>query len=285
VAKVLEIEALFRQQVPGDPRWSPDGGWIVFTLAFTDAERNAGGSALWVMSADGTPPRPLTRGRKGAGAPARETHPRWSPDGSRIAFFSDRDGEVGLWLLPAFGGEAEPLTGAEAGHGPIMTDAFFAGLEWSPDGERLLFAAQEPPPPGTETIEPVPEIDYGETYGHVRSRIQLWSLELRSGTVQRLTEGDWDCGDPRWTPDGRSILFVSNRSGDEGPVSASMCKNYDLWLVPAGGGPARPLTETPAPTSPRVLRRTGARSRSSRDAAADRTGTTTSSACSTGRRA
>jgi dipeptidyl aminopeptidase/acylaminoacyl peptidase len=247
VARVLEIEALFRQQAPSDPRWSPDGRWLVFALGFTDVERDAGGSALWMMVSDGTEQRPLTRGRKPDGAPAHDSHPRWSPDGSCVAFLSDRGGERGIWLIPAFGGEAVPLTGAETGCGPIMADAFFAGLEWSPDGEHLAFAAQEPAPPGTETSEPAAEIDYGETYGHVRSRIQIWLLDVGDGVARRLTEGDWDCGDPRWTSDGGSILFVSNRSGDEGPVAASMCKNYDLWLIPAEGGTARALTENPGP--------------------------------------
>lgn len=247
MGKVLDTEALFRQQVPSDPRWSPDGRWVVCAVAFMDAERDGRGSALWLMARDGTEVRPLTRGRKPDGAPAHDTHPRWSPDGARVAFLSDRGGERQIWSIPAFGGEAEALTGAEAGCGPIMGDAFFAGLEWSPSGDALVFAAQEPPPAGTASLAPVPEVDYGETYGHVRSRIQIWTLPLGSRAARQVTEGNWDCGDPCWTPDGASLIFDSNRSGLEGPVSASMCHNYDLWIIPAAGGPARPLTTNPGP--------------------------------------
>src|SRR5215216_2050386 len=125
-----------------------------------DVERDARGSALWLMARDGTEVRPLTRGRKPDGAPAHDTHPRWSPDGSRVAFLSDRGGERAIWVIPAFGGEAEALTGAETGCGAMMADSFFAGLEWSPSGDCLAFAAQEPPPPGAESIAPVPEVDY-----------------------------------------------------------------------------------------------------------------------------
>src|SRR5438067_9822154 len=120
MTKPLTIDALFRQQLPSDARWSPDGRWVAIVLSFTDVEKDAAGSALWILSSDGAERRQLTRGRKPDGSPALDSHPRWSPDGTHLAFLSNRSGDTRVWLLPAFGGEAEPLTGADTGCGALM---------------------------------------------------------------------------------------------------------------------------------------------------------------------
>lgn len=243
---------LSRVVTPGTPRWSPDGERLVFAAAFADYDRNAAGSALWLLPCGGGPAVPLTPGRAADGAPVHDTLPCWSPDGRRVAFCSNRGGRSRVWSVSVAGGDARLLLEEDPGCGPVLTDPFHAGLEWHPDGTRLVFAAPLAAPPDPEGAGRPLGRDYGETYPHVRARIHLWSLPAAGGRPTRLTHGDHDHGDPRWSPDGGHVLCVSNRSGDEGPVSSSINKPYDLCLLPAAGGEVRVLTDNPGPDfSPR----------------------------------
>ena len=264
----LQIEDLFRQQIPESPVWSPDGGRVVYSVAYQDRRANARGSYLRLFELATERDIALTSGRMPDGRPCSESMPRWSPDGSRIAFLSNRSGEMAIWVVCADGGEPQKLTGCASvekekekekeeetgqerergGCGVIMADTFYGGLDWSPDGRRLVFTAQLP-----RELDPEDRggiligIDHGETYGHVKERMHLWSIPATGGPATRLTDGDFDYGDPRWSPDGDWIACVSNQSGEEGAVSHSVNRNYDLWLVPLTGGPAKRLTTNPGP--------------------------------------
>lgn len=251
--KRITIDTLHLAKGVGAPLWSPDGKWIVFTVGETDYEKNKSRTRLWLRSADGEQVWPLTSGMKSDGSPASDSSPRWSPDGKTIAFYSDRSGSTQVWLIHPFGGEARPLTDDKTGCGPLMTDGFFAGLEWSPDGKRLAFVAQLPEPKEKPKSDvKVVGVEYGEGYANVKSRMHIWSVSAEGGKARRLTRGDHHHGDPRWSPDGKWIALVCNRTRDEEAVTASINKNYDLWLIPSGGGKVRKLTTNEGPDhSPR----------------------------------
>jgi len=253
MAKRVTIDTLFKGRSVSAPDWSPDGRWVAFVVGETDYEKNTGRSAIWLMSADGKEKRQLTRGLKVDGTPAGDSSPRWSPDGKRIAFFSNRSGSTQIWLIHPFGGEAEPLTGEDTKCGAVTTDAFFAGLEWSPDSARIAFVAQLPEPKDKPKSDvKVVGVNYGEGYADLKSRLHVWTVAAEGGKAKRLTRGNYHSGDPRWSPDGRWIAFVSNRSRDEEAVASSVNKNYDLWLVPSDGGAVKRLTTNEGPDiSPR----------------------------------
>src|ERR671932_2670618 len=100
--RAVSIDDLYRLRFVSDPRISPDGTQVVYVVAWADADRTRYRSQLMLARADGSrPPRPLTSGRH------RDTSPRWSPDGSRLAFVSDRaeDERRQLFLLSMDGGE------------------------------------------------------------------------------------------------------------------------------------------------------------------------------------
>ena len=132
---------LYRLRIATEPRLSPDGRFVVVTLQTVAPTYDGYRTALWLVATaeDGPPPRQLTLGAR------HDRHPRFSPDGSTVAFLSDRrtiveeeptrgeakDREDGtqVHLLPLDGGEARRLTDLPRG---------VTGFEWSPDGTRLV---------------------------------------------------------------------------------------------------------------------------------------------------
>src|SRR6478672_13135703 len=107
-----------------DPQIAPDGEHILFTRVETSRESQKPGSQLWLCDADGGNLRRISWSGDNNGSG------RWSPDGSEIAFLSDRGGKSGLFVLSAGGGEAREVTSHAAG---------MSGIEWSPDGTRIAY--------------------------------------------------------------------------------------------------------------------------------------------------
>ncbi len=117
----------------GDPRISPDGRTVAYVVTRIDKEQNDYRSAIYLAPADrSTQPRRLTSGEK------RDGSPRWSPDGTELAFVSNRAGDSSqLYVLPLGGGEPRRLTNLKES---VREPA------WSPDGTRLAFMARTPDP-------------------------------------------------------------------------------------------------------------------------------------------
>ena len=114
----------------GDPRVSPDGTQVAYVVTSVDLEANEYRSRVWIASADGaSAPRPFTAGTK------RDRTPRWSPDGSMLAFVTHREDRGSqLYVAPVSGGgEPVPLTSS-----PEEID----DLAWSPDGATIAFGAR-----------------------------------------------------------------------------------------------------------------------------------------------
>ena len=125
----MEIADLFRFVRIADPQLSPDGSLVVWQATTVTPEANGSGTALWIAPADGSAaPRPLTV----VAGTTKDSRPRWSPDGSRILFQSDRSGTSQLWVVPVAGGVPTRLTDIATG----AEDAV-----WSPDGSRIAFVS------------------------------------------------------------------------------------------------------------------------------------------------
>jgi dipeptidyl aminopeptidase/acylaminoacyl peptidase len=122
---------LLRFQFLSDPRLSPDGRAVVFVNKQV-GEKNEYRTNLWLADTRGGPPRQFTGG-------GRDSQPRWSPDGRRIAFVGGREkARPQLYLIPAAGGEALPLT--------RLPEGSIGSFRWSPDGKliALTFRARDP---------------------------------------------------------------------------------------------------------------------------------------------
>ena len=117
---------MFRTKRVSDPQVSPDGKWIAYVVTVVNKAENSSNSDIWLVSSDGKASAQLTR------SPKHDRHPRWAPDGKRIAFESNRGGSFQVYTISVEGGEAKQLTS-------VSTEA--AQPIWSGDGKRIAFVS------------------------------------------------------------------------------------------------------------------------------------------------
>jgi len=225
-----------------DPQLSPDGRCVAFVVTMLSEEKDQYLSNIWLVDTAGGEPRRFTTG------PKRDTKPRWSADGMRLAFLSERDAhaKAQLYVMPAGGGEPMRLTNLANG---IMH------YVWSPDGTCLALTArvggwQEPEHEEerqkSRPVRIITTLKYkanGEGFVYDR-RPQLFVVSAEGGEARQLTEGDYAVAQPTWSPDGTHVAFVSARHEERDYDNA-----YDIWIIPAHGGEPRSLTETSGPVS------------------------------------
>lgn len=242
--RALTLEDFWRLKTVADPQPSPDGTQVAYIVSNYDERTNEAHSAIWLASLENGQCRQLTSGE------SQDMQPRWSPDGSRLAFVSTRhEGKPQLFLIDVTGGEAQRLTSVETGAtSPI----------WSPDGKRLCYTAtvdtdQQKVAQETAWFKAHSDVDEhaphlrrqttlltrfdGRGYIESRSHLFLLSLDDVQAGPRQLTEGDFDAAQATWSPDGTVIAFVSNRS-----ASADASLASDIWTVAVENGELRCLT-------------------------------------------
>jgi dipeptidyl aminopeptidase/acylaminoacyl peptidase len=230
---VMTPADIARLRQVGDPRVSPDGAMVAFTVADPDLEANRYLRRIWVTPAGQAGPRPFT-------GPGSEILPRWSPDGGRLAFVSaGDDGRSQVCILPVAGG-GERLD-------VCSVDAPVTELEWAPDGRALAFAARDPDPSrygrgGEERRE--------KDMPPRRLTRLLYRLNAAGWTADRparifvvpadgsapphsVTPGPFEASGLAWSPDSRFLAFASGRH-----ENWDLDLAIDLWVVPADGSGA-----------------------------------------------
>ena len=239
-ARGMVPEDLTRILFVTDPQVSPDGRRIAFVVTSLSDERDEYLSNIWIVDAAGGAPRRFTAG------PRRDFEPRWSPDGARLAFLSERapKDKLQLYVMPADGGEPTKLTALEHG---------VSSLAWSPDGSRLAFVStvggQREPDSEEQKRKSRParvitSVKYrfnGEGFVYDR-RPHVFVVSTDDSTPVQITDGDFIDADPTWSPDGDSIVFASARHAERDDDDA-----IDLWRAPAKGGTPQRLTATTGP--------------------------------------
>ena len=243
--RLLTPDDVFHLKTVADPRVSPDGRFVAFTVKSLDAKADEADTDVWMAPFAGGEAHRLTASEK------PETSPRWSPDGRYLAFLSGREGKKKqVWLLDRAGGEAVRLTDYKAD---------VSALAWSPDGKRLALVVDDVDPDDPDLApESVPEKVRsrpkpivvrrrqfkrdGEGYlREIRQHLHVFDLATK-GSAQ-LTSGPYDDSEPAWSPDGRSIAFTSNRTADP-----DANQNTDVFVVAADGPPgALPRAVTTSP--------------------------------------
>ncbi len=234
------LEDVARLKAVSDPQISPDGAWVAYTVRTPDIKEDKNASDIWMTSWDGRETVRLTTSKES------ESSPRWSPDGRYLAFLSSRDddNEVSqVWLLPRSGGEAEKLTQEKGG---------IEDYDWAPDGKRMVLVVADPDPEKDadegdskktrKTKKPIVvdryqfKVDVEGYLGKRRKHLSL--LDVAGKGVQVLTTGDADELLPSWSPDGKTIVFVSKRMAE-----SDRTDNWDLWAIePRPGAAPRQLT-------------------------------------------
>jgi TolB protein len=210
--------------------WSPDGTELLYV------SRRTGTGDIWVLPVDGGKPRQLTRDVRDDDSPA------WSSNGKWVAFRSTRGRQTDIWMVPAAGGTELRVTDDAAEESGVqwvgkssrlafqtttVTSALWAvtvadGKERQVTPDSIRVGNFRVSPDGAEVVYPVRR-------GGGVSDLQV--VSLADGARRTLVTGTADNWVYGWSPDGKTILFGSNRSG-----------NQDVWTISATGGEPRQLT-------------------------------------------
>ena len=224
----------------GGPQLSPDGKSIVYTVTTYSLPDNRGTSRVWLADVATGRTRQLTQG------PGSDRQPRWSPDGSSLAFVSTRQGGAQLWVLALAGGEARQVTS--------LADGVFDPV-WLPDGKALLVTSDIKWPAEQEIDRRNGEYPTDARlwtdlfYRHwdewrAGKRQHLFSVNLADGRARDITPLDRDVptiatggdGDVHVAPDGREIAVAihTDRVADS--------TNVEIYALRPDGSGLRALT-------------------------------------------
>jgi acylaminoacyl-peptidase len=218
---------LWKWRTASDARIRPDGQWVVYVEGWSERVADASYSNLWAVSTDGKKRIRITDGEW------RDWSPRWSPDGSRVAWIRERSsgGELRVGRLEA----REESTIAS---GPIERFA------WSPDGKWIVFTQRVAAQAAGPAWAPADILPLLRPVAPERMRWFVVSAE--GGAARRIPAGDLEAaGEPAWMPDGQSI--------------SSAAADGEIYSIRVADGAARCLTKGAARNQDPVISPDGAR--------------------------
>ena len=242
---------VFELEYATDPQIRPGGEQIAYVRRSNDIMTDRTRSNIWLVAPDGSDHRPLLSGT------ANFSSPRWSPDGTRLAYLSNAERGSQLYVRWMDTGQTALVTN-------IQESA--SNIAWSPDGKSIAFTMNVPfdarpfsvdmpeKPDGAEwspAFEYVTETRYqadgsgilDPAYSHI------FVVPAEGGTPRQLTAGNYNHRSSlSWTPDSREIFFSANRNENW----ALQSRESDIFAV-STNGELRQLTATPGvETRPRV---------------------------------
>jgi dipeptidyl aminopeptidase/acylaminoacyl peptidase len=228
--RAISFEDYIALKAVSDPRLSPDGKWVAYTVSIPSLQDNRNVSRVWIAELATGRSRQLT------GGPGSDRQPRWSPDGKTLAFISTREGGAQIWLLPIAGGDARKVSSlAEGASDPL----------WLPDGSGLLAISDIKWPTNQEidqrngAFPTEARIWTGLFWRHwddfrAGKRQHLFRVDIATGRATDLTPVDRDVptiatggdGDVAVSPDGKDILVAMH--GDSVVADNT---NVDIYAV------------------------------------------------------
>ena len=245
--RAFTIEDYYAIKGVSDPQISPDGEKIAFVVSENDMKAGKRHSEVFVMNADGSEKRQLTRHEKSS------WHPRWSPAGDVLMFLSVRNEGTQIWLLPTSMGDPRQLTSLSTGVG----DA-----EWSPDGKFIVFTSQVFPECGADDAcnkKLAEALAAGPLEAHYADHLlfrhwdsysdgqytHTFKIDIAKGTVTDLTPGEFNsppsglggATNLAISPDSKELCFCSKRVAEP-----ALSTNNDLFIVSADSGAEKNIT-------------------------------------------
>ena len=217
----------------------PSGAEIAYVQVSVNAKHDTYLTSIWIVPASGGAPRQLTGG-------TRDTAPRWSPDGKRLAFLraGEKDGKpdaAQIFVLDMAGGEARALTELPKGAGAAV---------WSPSGRFIAFNSSALPKDSAKAEEKsdvrvITRAAYrqnGQGYTDWERVAHIWTVEVPPVVAEpvkakQITDGKYADSAPVWAKDEAQLYFVSDHTAE--PYYES--QQTDLYAVAAKGGEIRKL--------------------------------------------
>jgi len=236
---------LFKLEAARDPQVSPDGRQIAYVRQSGDVMTDRNRASIWLVDVASGRQRPLVTG---AGS---YSSPRWSPDGTRLAYSSTDQGGAQLWVRWLGGDAASRITN--------LPDAP-ESMAWSPDGRQIAYTMRVPAeglklgkapdkPEGAQWA-PALEVYDRATYrtdegGYIKpGHSRIFVVAADGGAPRQVSFGDFDDDGPvQWTADGRALLFHSIRR----PDWQRDFNNQDVYSLDVASGAIRALTTRDGP--------------------------------------
>jgi dipeptidyl aminopeptidase/acylaminoacyl peptidase len=200
---------------------SPDGQRIVLVVSEPQRARAPVQRHLWEWQNSSRQSRQITTSEKSEG------YPRWAPDGSSLAFLSNRDTVGQIYLMPAGGAETIRLTDWK---NPV------GRFEWSPTGKQIAFVAidSNTPQPKPQTDDPIVAVSV-PNQTPVQLPQQVWLIDVSSKQVRQLTPVSLDVSELQWLPDGSGVVVTAT------PRGVSARESPRVYAVPIGDGNIREI--------------------------------------------
>ncbi|MGH7505622.1 MAG: prolyl oligopeptidase family serine peptidase, partial [Longimicrobiales bacterium] len=242
----LTLDDYLNWESVGDPQLSPDGRQIVYTRGWVDKLNDSRESSLHIMNVDGSRPRGLLDG----------SSPRWSPDGTRIAYLAEGEPEGSQIFVRWMDAEGAVTQVTRLLESP-------SGIAWSPDGKWIAFQMIVPDDAGwsvegqamkfkpkgadwTAAPRVVEDVQYRrDRRGFLpQGTEQIFVVPAEGGTPRQVSSGEWDTGSPVWMPDGNTILFSSD---PRIPESEYAWRESEIYSLDVASGEIRQLTTRKGP--------------------------------------
>ena len=230
---------LSRLRFVGGVQLAPDGRHAAYTLIMHDRPGRPY-PLLAVMELGTQKSTPIGDGKAPAG------NPHWSPDGKWLAFQSSQGDKHGLFAARADGSEMTFLAPVKGTNSPLPGAG--SNVTWSPDGKQIAFISSTPGELAAQASgDPMvitrylykPDAGEGMTRFNDNQRLHIFVVDVGSKQVKQLTSGETDEHSIDWSPDGKEILFVSNREPNQDEFF-----NYDVFALRVADNSIRRLTAT-----------------------------------------
>jgi dipeptidyl aminopeptidase/acylaminoacyl peptidase len=238
-AQVLTSSDLSRLRSVGSVALSPDGRYIAYAIIMGDLPGRPYGQ-LWVMELN-TGKSVRLGGDKAAGAPL------WSNDSKWIAFHGQDGDKHGLLIAHPDGSNTAFLAPVAGTNSPLPgTGKAFA---WSPDGKQIAFVSSKAGESAPASGDPMvitrylykPTASEGFTHFNDNQRLHLFVVDIAGRQIRQLTQGNYDEHSVDWSPDGKQLLFASNRDPNQDEFF-----HYDLFTLQLADSTIHRLTASEA---------------------------------------